>query len=228
LPVSEHAADRAAEPSTLKGLIVDYGGVLTSALQDTMSAWAESDGIVLDDFSTAMKDWLGTSYGDDARTNPIHALERGEIQIPHFEEQLAARLRTRDGRPVEAEGLLTRMFAGFETQPVMFEVLRQARAAAIRTALLSNSWGLDYPREGWDELFDAVVISGEVGMRKPEPGIFHHAAEALGLAPEQCVMVDDLTPNVKGAVAIGMVGVHHVDPEQTVAELEVLFGVSLR
>jgi epoxide hydrolase-like predicted phosphatase len=227
--VSEISADgRAVGTSLLKGLIVDYGGVLTSALQDTMSAWAESDGIVIEDFSTAMKAWLGTSYGDEAKTNPIHALERGEIEIPHFEEQLAARLRTRDGSPVEAEGLLTRMFAGFEHQPVMFEVLRKARAADIKTALLSNSWGMDYPREGWDELFDVVVISGEVGMRKPEPGIFLRTAEDLGLAPGQCVFVDDLTPNVRGAVAVGMVGVHHVDPEQTVGELEALFGVKLR
>ena len=212
----------------MKGLIVDYGGVLTSALQDTMSAWAESDGIVIEDFSTAMKDWLGTSYGNEARTNPIHALERGEIEIPHFEEQLAARLRTRDGRPVEAEGLLTRMFAGFEHQPVMFEVLRKARAASIKTGLLSNSWGMDYPRDGWDELFDAVVISGEVGMRKPEPEIFLRAAVELGLPPDQCVFVDDLTPNVRGAAAVGMVGLHHVEPEQTVAELEAIFGVALR
>jgi epoxide hydrolase-like predicted phosphatase len=212
----------------MKGLIVDYGGVLTSALQDTMSSWVESDGIVIDDFSAAMKDWLGRSYGNEARINPVHALERGEIEIPHFEEQLAARLRTHDGRPVEAKGLLTRMFAGFEHQPVMFEVLRKARAQSIKTALLSNSWGMDYPREGWDELFDAVVISGEVGMRKPEPEIFLRTAEDLGLPPEQCVFVDDLSPNVRGAVAVGMVGVHHVDPEQTVAELEAIFGVALR
>jgi epoxide hydrolase-like predicted phosphatase len=218
---------RAVGTSLLKGLIVDYGGVLTSALEHTMSAWAETDGIVVEDFSHAMKDWLGTSYGNEAKTNPIHALERGEIEIPHFEEQLAARLRTRDGRPVEAAGLLARMFAGFEHQPVMFDALRCARKAGIKTALLSNSWGMDYPREGWDELFDAVVISGEVGMRKPEPEIFLRAAEELGLPPEQCVFVDDLSPNVRGAVAVGMVGVHHVDPEQTVTELETLFGVRL-
>ena len=170
-------------PEPLAGLIVDYGGVLTSALQDTMTAWAEADDIEMDEFSSAMKEWLGDVVGRRGpQPNPVHALERGEIEVPHFEEQLAARLRTRDGRPVEAEGLLDRMFAGFETQPVMFEALRRARAAGIKTALLSNSWGKDYPREGWDELFDAVVISGEVGMRKPEPGIFLKAAEALGPA----------------------------------------------
>jgi putative hydrolase of the HAD superfamily len=214
--------------SELKGLIVDYGGVLTNSLEHTMAAWAEADNLVLDDFSSAMKDWLGTSYGTEAKVNPIHALERGEIEIPHFEEQLAKRLRTRGGEPVVAEGLLARMFAGFEHQPVMFEVLRKAKAAGIKTALLSNSWGMDYPREGWDELFDAVVISGEVRMRKPEPEIFVHTCGLLHLQPRQCVFVDDLRPNIKGAVEIGMVGVHHTDPEQTLTELEALFGVGLR
>jgi epoxide hydrolase-like predicted phosphatase len=182
----------------------------------------------MDGFSTAMKDWLGTSYGAEAKANPIHALERGEIEIPHFEEQLAKRLRTRSGKPVQAEGLLARMFAGFEHQPVMFDVLRRARAGGIKTALLSNSWGLDYPRDGWDELFDVVVISAEVGMRKPEPEIFTHTCGLLHLEPQQCVFVDDLRPNVAGAVEVGMVGVHHTEPEQTVTELEALFGVSLR
>jgi epoxide hydrolase-like predicted phosphatase len=212
----------------LKGLIVDYGGVLTSSLDHTMAAWAETDDIVVEDFSSAMKGWLGTSYGTEARVNPIHALERGEIEIPHFEEQLAKRLKTRSGKPVQAEGLLARMFAGFEHEPVMFDVLRHARRAGVKTALLSNSWGMDYPREGWDELFDVVVISGEVGMRKPEPEIFTHTCGLLHLEPQQCVFVDDLKPNVKGAVELGMVGVHHVDAEQTVTELEALFDVPLR
>jgi epoxide hydrolase-like predicted phosphatase len=217
------------EPSgELAGLVVDYGGVLTNALHDTMSSWAETDGIDTGEFERAMREWLGSSYGDEAHVNPVHALERGEMQIPHFEAELAKRLRTRDGRPVEAGGLLTRMFAGFRSEPVMVDVLRHARAAGIRTALLSNSWGLDYPRQGWDELFDVVVISGEVGMRKPEPGIYLKVAEELGLPPSRCVMVDDLTPNVRGAAEVGMVAVHHTDPDATVAELEALFGIPLR
>jgi epoxide hydrolase-like predicted phosphatase len=224
-------------PDPLAGLIVDYGGVLTSALQDTMAAWAESDSIDITQFGDAMKGWFETHYAgsgaaegeDDAPPpNPVHLLERGEIAAPDFERTLAARMRTRDGRPVEAAGLLGRMFAGFRLEPVMVDVLRHARAAGIKTALLSNSWGNDYPRDDWDELFDAVVISGEVGMRKPEPEIFLKAAEAIGLPPERCVMVDDLRPNVRGAAAVGMVGVHHTDADETVAELEALFGVPLR
>jgi epoxide hydrolase-like predicted phosphatase len=109
----------------------------------------------------------------------------------------------------------------------MVAVVLAARARGIRTALLSNSWGLDYDRTGWAELFDAVVISGEVGLRKPEPAIYRLAAERLGVAPEGCVFVDDLAPNVRGAAAVGMVGVHYVDHVRAVGELEELFGVPL-
>jgi epoxide hydrolase-like predicted phosphatase len=212
----------------LRALIVDYGGVLTSPLQDTMQSWCEDDEIDLAAFRRVIGEWLGASYGAEAGTNPMHALERGEIAIPDFERELARRLHTHDGRPVEAEGLLSRMFAGFRREQPMFDAVRRARSHGLRTALLSNSWGMDYPREEWDEVFDAVVISGEVGMRKPEPGIYRHAAGLLGVETEQCVFVDDLGPNVKGAVGVGMVGVKFVTPDQTIGELETLFGLELQ
>jgi epoxide hydrolase-like predicted phosphatase len=212
----------------LRALVVDYGGVLTTPLQDSMSAWCETDGIDLAEFRKAMATWFGQEYGGEAAVNPIHALERGELEVPDFERELAKHLTTRDGRPVEAEGLISRMFAGFDLDHRMFAALRQARAAGLTTALLSNSWGLDYPREEWDELFDAVVISGEVRMRKPEPGIYELTVDRLGLAAGECVFVDDLKPNIDAAVEVGLVGVHHVTTPQTLEELEALFGVSLR
>jgi epoxide hydrolase-like predicted phosphatase len=175
-----------------------------------------------------MKEWLGTSYGDDAAVNPLHALERGEIEVPDFERELASRLRTLDGHAVESDGLLLRMFAGFEMQTPVAEAVTRAKRAGFSTALLSNSWGNDYPRAGWDEMFDVIVISGEVGMRKPEPEIFQLTASKLDLPPAQCVFVDDLMPNITAAVEVGMVGVHHVAPWQTVEELEALFEIPLR
>jgi epoxide hydrolase-like predicted phosphatase len=212
----------------LHALIVDWGGVLTSPLQDSMTSWCDADGIDYVEFRAVMKDWLGTTYGEEATANPIHALERGEMEVPDFERELGSRLRTLDGRPVEIEGLLTRMFAGFGPLPPMIDAVRHAKSVGLATALLSNSWGNDYPRDGWDELFDVVVISGEVQLRKPEPEIFRLTARRLGVAPEECVFVDDLMPNVRGAVEVGMVGVHHVTPHQTLEELEALFGVSMR
>ena len=213
--------------SELKALIVDWGGVLTSGLGESIEAWAEDDGIDYHHFVQVMRAWRGEAAASEARFNPIHALERGELELPHFEEELAARLRTRDGRPVAAEGLLTRMFVYFEHAPGMNNVVRRAHKAGLRTALLSNSWGNEYPREGWDQMFDVVVISGEVGMRKPEPGIFHYALDRLGCAASECVFVDDLPMNVRAAAELGMVGVRHRSYAETVGELEALFGLDL-
>jgi epoxide hydrolase-like predicted phosphatase len=217
----------AAKRTNVKGLVVDWGGVLTTGLRESLAAWAEADGIDYVHYEQVMRDWLGDSYGQQARVNPVSALERGEMEVPHFEEELARRLRTREGLAVSAPGLLTRMFERFEHAPDMHAVVRRARRAAIRTALLSNSWGNSYPREGWEEMFDAVVISGEVGMRKPEPEIYLHVSRLLRLAPAECVFVDDLSINVAAAIEVGMVGVHHTSYDTTVAELESLFGVTL-
>jgi epoxide hydrolase-like predicted phosphatase len=212
----------------IAALVVDYGGVLTSPLNDSMQSWCDTDEIDPADFRAVMRDWLGGPYGEEAATNPAHALERGEIAVPDFERRLAERLRTRSGRPLQPEGLLARMFAGFREERPMVDVVRRVHAAGLRTGLLSNSWGNDYDRREWDAMFDAVVISGEVGMRKPEPRIYQLMTDRLGVAAHECVFVDDLGPNVKAAVQVGMVGVQHVTAEQTIGELEALLGLELR
>jgi epoxide hydrolase-like predicted phosphatase len=212
----------------LKGLIVDWGGVLTSGLDESMASWAESDDIDYQHFRDVMADWLGPYQGHIASVNPIYSLERGELHTPHFEEELARRLSTRSGAPVRAGGLLQRMFDHFVHAADMAGLVLRAHRAGIRTALLSNSWGNEYPRDGWDDMFDAVVISGEVGMRKPEPGIFQHALGLLGLSAAECVFVDDLPSNVAAGVALGFVGVHHTSYATTAEELEAIFGIELR
>ena len=211
-----------------RGLIVDWGGVLTSSIERSMLAWADADDVDLAEFREAMAQWLGPSAGEQARWNPVAALERGELAVPHFEQQLAARLRTRSGLAVSPDGLIARMFNRFEHAPDMANVVRKVRRAGFKTALLSNSWGNDYPRDGWDELFDAVVISGEVGMRKPEERIYAYAVAQLGLDPVDVVFVDDLPVNVRGAVDAGLIAVRHESFEQTVAELEALFDLALQ
>ena len=220
-------ADRLAPVANLRGLLVDWGGVLTSGLDESMGAWAESDDIDYGHFRAVMRSWLGDYQGDIAEVNPVYALERGEMQVPHFEEQLARRLATRSGRPVPVEGLLQRMFDHFVHAPDMAGLVLRAHRAGLRTALLSNSWGNEYPRTGWEEMFDVVVISGEVGMRKPDPDIFEHTVTELGLSAPECVFVDDLPSNVTAAAALGIVGVHHRSYAETAAELEALFGIPL-
>ncbi len=212
----------------LRGLIVDWGGVLTGDLRSAVEAWARTDGVDLDAYSAIVRDWFGEPLGIEARLNPIHALERGEMTVPDFEVRLAEALSARTGRRHGADGLLTRMFAQFEHAPEMSALVRRARAGGLRTGLLSNSWGNDYPRDGWDEMFDVVVISGEVGMRKPEPEIFRHVLDLIGLEAAECVFVDDLPHNVAAAVALGMVGVRHRSYDESLLELEVLFDRPLR
>jgi len=211
-----------------RGVITDWGGVLTTPILTTVRAWIEADDIDWDSYRTVMRAWVSEAYGVDGGQNPIHALERGECSGAEFERILAARLIRIDGGAVAAEGLLQRMFAASAPVPAMYDTIRALRGAGFSTALLSNSWGCDeYPRADFPALFDSVVLSGEVGMRKPEQGIFRHAAQTLGLAPEQCVVIDDVAQNVAAAIACGMTGVLHTDTAATAAVLQDLLGVPL-
>jgi putative hydrolase of the HAD superfamily len=214
-----------------RGLLVDWGGVLISGLEAALRRWAELDGFDFDSYLRAVLAWLPAESPEDATAeaelNPVHALERGQLAVPDFERKLASILVRHDGTPVPAEGLIERMFAHFEHQPAMSALVRRAKSLGIRTALLSNSWGNTYPRDTWDGMFDDVVISGEVGLRKPEPEIFLLAARRLDLKPEQCVFIDDLELNVDGARAVGMTALLHTSYDETRRALETLFGADL-
>jgi putative hydrolase of the HAD superfamily len=200
---------------------------MTNPIVDTVRAWLEAEEVDYHHYADVMRPWVVAAYGADER-NPIHALERGECTIEEFERELAGRLVSRTGRPLAAEGLLARMFAATLPCDPMYAAVYAVREAGVRTGLLSNSWGVgDYPRHLFPGMFDAVVISAEVGMRKPEERIFRHAVELLGLEPQDCVFVDDLEANVTAAEAIGMTGVLHREPEVTVDRLGELFGLSL-
>lgn len=210
----------------LRGVITDWGGVLTNPIADTVNAWLAADLIDKDTYRTVMRAWVAQAYDGASTDNWIHQLERGDCDPAEFECALAAQLVRTDGAQVTAEGLLSRMFAGTLPVPAMYDLLRAVRAAGFRTCLLSNSWGNgDYPRDVFPELFDAWVISSEVRMRKPEERIFRHAAGLLGLPPEQCVFIDDIEANVEAAAAIGMAGVHHTEPAATAAAIADLLGL---
>jgi putative hydrolase of the HAD superfamily len=96
----------------------------------------------------------------------------------------------------------------------------------VRTGLVSNSWGIHrYPHELFDELFDGVVISGELGIRKPSRRMYELGAERAGVPAERCVYVDDLPFNLTPAEQLGMATVHHTNSETTIPELERLLGM---
>jgi putative hydrolase of the HAD superfamily len=215
------------EPAGLCAVIFDWGGVLTPPIAGLVRAWAAADMIDWDSYVTAVGPWLAAAYDPDGVCNPVHQLERGECTAAEFERLLAARLMRTDGLPVVAEGILARMLGiGGEPVALMYDLIRQLRQRGLKTALLSNSWGVaGYPRDDFPALFDAVVISGEVGMRKPESRIFSHTVGLLGVEPGECVFVDDIAANIAAAEALGMTGIHHDDPAITAERLAQLFPV---
>ena len=172
---------------------------------------------------------MRTAYGDPKSASMIARFETGELEREHFERELAAALSKGLDSPIPAENLVVRMLEDLDLDQDMIEAVRAARRGGIATALLSNSWGVEYyPRDLLAELFDEIVISGEVGLRKPDPPIFTMAAERLGLPPGECVFIDDLPGNIEAAEAVGMHGVLHEEASKTVPELERLLGIPLR
>jgi putative hydrolase of the HAD superfamily len=202
---------------------------MTGPIRDMVRNWLDEENIDPRHYAAVMRPWVLDAEDPSGNGNPIHALERGECTVEEFERLLAARIVSRDGSPVPPDGLLGRMFAGSTYCDPMHAAVQAARAAGLRTGLLSNSWGMDdYPRHLFPGLFDVVVISAEVGMRKPEERIFLHATGLLGLTPAECVFIDDLEVNVAAAEEVGMTAVLHADPAVTLARLSEILGLPLR
>jgi putative hydrolase of the HAD superfamily len=201
---------------------------MTGPIRDMVRTWLQAENIDPRHYAAVMRPWVLDADDAPGNGNPIHALERGECTTTEFERLLAARIVNRDGRPVSPDGLLGRMFAGTTYCDPMHAAVQAARDAGLRTGLLSNSWGIDdYPRHLFPGLFDVVVISAEVGMRKPEQRIFRHTAGLLGLTPQECVFIDDLEVNLVAAEAVGMTAVLHTEPDATVARLSEILGLPL-
>jgi putative hydrolase of the HAD superfamily len=194
------------------GLIVDYGGVLTTDVFASFRAFCQAE---------ALPD---ETVRDRFRNDPearalLAALETGELDAAGFEPRFGALLG------VAPDGLIGRLFAGMAPDVAMLDGVRALHDGGARTGLLSNSWGdaLAYDEALLEELFDAWVISSEVGLRKPDPAIYALAAERIGLDPEACVFVDDLPGNLKPARALGMATVlHRGDAAATLAEVDAL------
>ena len=205
-----------SENGHYRGLLIDWGGVLTTDLFTSFRSFCELEGLE--------RDAVGRIFREDATCRDLLiAFETGALPEEEFELQFAPHLG------VVAAGLIDRLFAGSRPDELMLEAVRRARAGGIRTGLVSNSWGTRrYPDDVLAELFDGVVISGEVGIRKPTPEIYALGARSIGLEPGACVFVDDLPFNLAPAAELGMATVHHRTAEQTLAELEPLLGVELR
>ncbi|HUR76241.1 MAG TPA: HAD family phosphatase [Sporichthya sp.] len=200
----------------MRGLIVDWGGVLTSGVFDAFDAFCATEGLA--------PGTIATAFREEPAKSLLEGFECGTIPLARFEADLAA------FHGVAPENLLDRLFVGGgDTLDVaMHDAVERFRVAGVRTALLSNSWGPErYDRSRWGAMFDAVVLSCDHGVRKPDPAIYRIALAEIGLPAAECVFVDDIGANLKAAKALGMATVKHTDAATTIEQLEQLFGMKV-
>jgi putative hydrolase of the HAD superfamily len=200
----------------MNGLLLDFGGVLTTNVFDSFREFCVAEGLDPDAVKRLFRE-------EPRALELVRSLETASITEDDFGARFGELLEVED-----RAGLVDRLFGGLREDERMLAAVRRARAAGIRTGLVSNSMGAGrYDRSAFPDLFDGVVISGDVGMHKPQPEIFLLGAERAGVVPEKCVFVDDLRENCAGAEAVGMTAVLHRGPETTLPELERLLGVAL-
>jgi putative hydrolase of the HAD superfamily len=202
----------------IRAVISDFGGVLTTPLSAGFLAYQQEAGVSLEELGNAMGR-ATEAYGE----HPLYALERGEIA----EAEFARRLEEQLGDGFDLFRLRELYFARIEPNPRMISYLGELRGRGLRTALLTNNvreweplWRAKVPE--LEEIFELVVDSAFVGMRKPERRIYELTLERLGggLRAEECIFVDDLEVNCDGARAIGMTAVRFDDSDQAISELE--------
>ncbi len=208
----------------MRALVCDFGGVLTTPLLASFERFSREADITLEALGRAMQ-----RIAERDGENPLYPLERGECSEPEFLAALGAALSEELGRTVDMGGFAEAYFAGLDPNGELLEWLGRARSErGLRLALLTNNVREWEPR--WramlpvDELFETVVDSAFVGMRKPDPRIYELTLERLGLPAEACAFLDDLEPNVVAARALGLHAVLFRDTAQAIGELEALLA----
>jgi putative hydrolase of the HAD superfamily len=200
----------------VKAVISDFGGVLTTPLADSFKAWQEESGVALEDLGKAM-----AAATERHGESPLFALERGELTEPDFLAQLEAEL----GHPMHS--FTDTYFKNLHRNDGAIELMAELRDRGLRMALLTNNvreweptWRAMLPEI--DEIFEVVVDSAFVGMRKPDPRIYELTLERLGggLVAGDCVFVDDIDLNCTAAQELGMTAVLFETHEQARGEIE--------
>jgi putative hydrolase of the HAD superfamily len=194
----------------------DFGGVLTDPVWDSFAAFCRQEDLDPDTVKRLFRE-------DPEALALLRRLETGSISEVEFERAFGEKLGLENH-----QRLIDSMFAGMSPDEEMLSAVRELRRRGVHTGLISNSWSVDhYDRELLEELFEAVVISAEVQLHKPQPEIYRLAAERLGVEPSACLFVDDLRENCEGAAAVGMTAIRHRSSEETRERLGELTGITL-
>lgn len=200
------------------GLILDFGGVLTTNVAACALAFEREAGLAEGALlSTIALDPRGLALYED--------LERGAISQTEWNERTGAILG------IDGTDLLERMLAELRPEPRVIAAAQAARAAGITVGILSNSLGMNPydPYDGYelDQRYDAVLLSEHYRMRKPDPEIYQIMLDLMDLPGETCVFVDDTAHNLPPAEERGIATILATDPERTVAEIEAALALSL-
>jgi len=207
----------------LTTIVSDFGGVLSTPLWPAFAAVQEHFGIPPDALGAAM-----AGAGRELGVSLLEELECGRMAEADFLSVLGARMEADLGRPVAMREFPDRYWAALHPNAELIAHLADLRSAGYRMGLLTNNVREWEPR--WramlpvDELFDAVVDSAFVGLRKPDPAIYALTCERLGVPPSECVLLDDVERNCDGARAFGMEAVRFLDTAQAIGELDALLA----
>ena len=202
-----------------RAVICDFGGVLTTPLGNAFTAWSRESGIALEDVGRAM-----AASTERHGAHPLFMLEKGQIEEREFARRLEDEL---DGR-WQLDTMADIWFKHLERNSATIAHMAELRGRGLRMALLTNNvreweatWRAMLPE--LDEIFEVVVDSAFVGMRKPERGIYELTVERLGggLTPSDCVFVDDVQVNCDAARELGMAAVLFESAEQAREDVEV-------
>lgn len=194
-----------------RGLILDFGGVITTGFHAALSAFCVREGLSPDAAARALRE---TREGRRA----LSAAESGRMSQRDFEVTLARLIGVHD------RGLLRRALADLRPREPVLDLVRRVRARGIPTAVLSNSLGSGgydlYHGYDLHQRFDVVVISDQVGLRKPDPAIYWLTAARIGVPTSSCVFADDTGANLPPAEYLGMATVLFADATTAIAEIE--------
>ena len=201
--------------SRIRAVISDFGGVLTNPLWEAFSGWNERVGADPGVLGMALQ-----TAAEERGEHPLYELEKGLITEDEFTAIVQAQLPAE----IQLEGFREIYFSHLHPNEPMIELMRDLRGRGMRMAMLTNNvreweplWRAKLPV---DEIFEVVVDSAFVGMRKPEREIYELTLERLGdVSAEECVFVDDVDVNCHMATELGMTAVHYVSPEQAITEI---------
>jgi putative hydrolase of the HAD superfamily len=209
----------------LRGVISDFGGVLTTPLMTAFTRIGETYGMGWERLGGAI-----TALTEEHGVNPLHALETGRLTEHDFLSRLERALARDGGPPIELHGFGQAYFDALDPNTELIDHMRDLRGRGLRMAILTNNvreweplWRAKLPV---DEIFDVVVDSGFVGMRKPDPAIYELTVRRLGVPAPACLFVDDLEPNCAAAREAGMQAIVYRDPEQAAVDIRAALDVS--